>query len=313
MFSVEAVRTLNGTIEYRKDRVTGLSCRINAERIKRGIDQTPTLRYTADDCPFCPERVENVTPTFPDGNRIIHGESVTFPNLFPFASWHTVSVITRAHMVDHFTPSQIMDALRGQVESLSMREGFVSINWNFLPSAGASIAHPHLQGLVDVHPPERVRRIREGAQKYQQHTGRDYWKDLVEEERESNRYLFGDAITWLAHAVPVGEKEILGILPCVTLQDFRGLCAEFTEGILTLIDLYRAMGTHAFNMSLFFAPSVKKIGFCAFCSLIARINPNPASLSDTSFMERLHLEPLILTSPEDLAAFYHREKGNLKI
>jgi UDPglucose--hexose-1-phosphate uridylyltransferase len=307
MFSIDLEHTLNGTLEYRKDLVTGLSCRINAERIKRGIDQIPTLGYPAESCPFCPERVHQVTPTFPGGKRIVHGESITFPNLFPFAAWHTVSVITQAHMVDRFTPSQIMDALKGQVESLSMRAGFSSINWNFLPSAGASLAHPHLQGLVDPHPPERVQRVREGARKYRRRTGRNYWKDLAGEERRSERFLFGDSITWFAHPVPVGEKEILGILPCTTLQEFPLLCEEFTHGILTLIDLYRAMGTYAFNLSVFFVPVGKERDFRAFCSLIARINPNPASLSDTSFMERLHLEPLILTSPEDLAAFFRGE------
>jgi hypothetical protein len=65
-------------------------------------------------------------------------------------------------------------------------------------------------------------------------------------------------------------------------------------------------------MSVFFVPSERRKDFRAFCSLIARINPNPTSLSDTSFMERLHLEPLILTSPEDLAAFFHRERKNLR-
>jgi UDPglucose--hexose-1-phosphate uridylyltransferase len=312
MFSVEEVETQNGTIEYRRDLVTGLTCRINAERIKRGIDQTPTLRYAADECPFCPERVERVTPTFPGGNRIIHGESVTFPNLFPFAAWHTVSVVTRAHMVDRFTPKQIEDALKGQVDSLAMRKGYASINWNFLPSAGASLAHPHLQGLVDAHPSERMRRIQDGTKSFRRKTGRGFWETLLEKEKDSERYLFGDEITWLAHAVPVGEKEILGILPIATLEDFPGLHAEFTAGILTLLELYRAMGSHAFNMSVFFAPAGKTKDYHAFCSLIARINPNPASLSDTSFMERLHLEPLILTSPEDLAGFYRRERGNLR-
>ncbi|MDD1678290.1 MAG: galactose-1-phosphate uridylyltransferase [Methanomicrobiales archaeon] len=313
MFSVEEVATLNGTIEYRRDQVTGLTCRINAERIKRGIDQTPTLCYTTEGCPFCPVQVEQVTPTFQNGSRIVHGESVTFPNLFPFAAWHTVSVITRSHMVDRFTPSQIEDALRGQVESLTGRKGFASINWNFLPSAGASLAHPHLQGLVDAHPPERVRRIREGAQKYHRRTGRNFWLDLTNTEGESERFLFGDTITWIAHAVPVGEKEILGIFPGATLEEFPDHFSEFTKGILSLIDLYRAMGTHAFNLSVFFIPSGKGKDFRTFCSLIARINPNPTSLSDSSFMERLHLEPLILTSPEDLAAFFHRERGNLGI
>ncbi len=311
MFSVEAVTTLNGTIEYRTDEVTGLTCRINAERIKRGIDQPPTLKYPEDNCPFCPEQVQQVTPTFPDGRRIVYGESTTFPNLFPFASWHTVSVITRAHTVDRFTPRQIEDALNGQMESLGMRDGFASINWNFLPSAGASLAHPHLQGLVDAHPSERVRRLREGAERYQKRTGKNYWEELVTWEQGSDRHLFGDSIVWFAHAVPVGEKEILGILPVSTLREFHEIRAEFSRDILLLIDLYRAMGTYAFNMSLFFVPSEKE-GVHAFCSLIARINPNPTSLSDTSFMERLHLEPLILTSPEDLAAFFRRERGNLR-
>jgi hypothetical protein len=30
-------------------------------------------------------------------------------------------------------------------------------------------------------------------------------------------------------------------------------------------------------------------------------------MSDSSFMERLHLQPVILTSPEELAALFHAE------
>jgi len=312
MFSVEEIITLNGTLEYRKDLVTGLSCRINAERIKRRIDQAPTLVFSSDGCPFCPGQVETVTPVFPEGTRIVHGESVTFPNLFPFARWHTVTVITREHVVERFTPGQIEDALHGQIDSLLLREGYGSINWNFLPSSGASLAHPHLQGLVDTRPPERVLRVMEGGKHFRQKHGVSYWTHFCEEEKETERYLFGDNIVWIAHAVPVGEKEVLGVLPCATLEEFGDLVPEFARGLLTLIDLYQAMGTYAFNMAVFFAPSRRDRDFRTFCSLIARINPNSTSLSDSSFMERLHLEPLILTSPEDLGRFYQREKENLK-
>ena len=36
--------------------------------------------------------------------------------------------------------------------------GYKSINWNNLPSAGASITHPHLQGLADRRAPVTAER-----------------------------------------------------------------------------------------------------------------------------------------------------------
>ncbi|MDD1673511.1 MAG: galactose-1-phosphate uridylyltransferase [Methanomicrobiales archaeon] len=311
MFTVEEFNTRNGILEYRKDLVTGLSCRISAERIKRGIDQIPTLIYASDNCPFCPDSVEKVTPTFSDGTRILHGESVTFPNLFPFAAWHTVSVITRRHLVERFTPTQIEDALKGQVESLRTHHGYTSINWNYLPSSGASLVHPHLQGLVDDHPSDRVDRVLRGGEKFFKRERERYGDYLIDSEKNTDRYLFGSEIAWMAHAVPVGEKEILGILPCSTVDEFQDFITEFTKDLLTMIDLYQAMGTHAFNMSVFFVPPDETRDFSSFCSMIARINPNPSSLSDSAFMERLHLEPVILTSPEELGRFFQKERFNL--
>lgn len=307
MFSIEEVHTGEGTLQYRHDRFTGLSCRISSERIKRGIDQIPAVTYIPEGCPFCPGRVEQVTPTFADGSRIIHGESVTFPNLYPFAAWHTVTVITRDHAVERFTRQQLIDAFTGQIESLVQHEGYSSINWNFLPSSGASLAHPHLQGMVDQYPSARVRCFLEGTRKYREERGRNYWNDFREQERDSDRFLCGDDILWVASAVPVGEREVLGLLPVATLEEFTAIMPRCADGILAIIDLYRSLGTYAFNMSLFF-DAHQKGDFSAVCSMIARINPNAASLSDSSFMERLHIEPLILTSPEELAVHYRERK-----
>ncbi len=78
--------------------------------------------------------------------------------------------------------------------------------------------------------------------------------------------------------------------------------------ILEILALYRELGTYAFNMSLFFDKCGNDHGFRAFCSMISRINPNPSSTSDSAFMERLHLEPVIMTLPEDLGKFYRKEK-----
>ena len=308
MFSVREVITSRGTLQYREEHLSGLRCRISPDRLKRQIDQSLYLPSNAEGCPFCRDAVMTVTPTFPNGNRIILGESVTFPNLYPFGEGHVVTVMTREHAVVTFSRQQVVDALLSQIEALLPVGGYPSINWNFLPSAGASLVHPHMQGLSDSCPSHIVDLYLAGSNKYRKTEGRNYWDAVKEQERCSDRYLFGDEITWSAHAVPVGEREVRGILPIATLDELEPYVDLVARGILEIIALYRELGTHAFNMSLFFDKSGNNNGFRAFCSMISRINPNPSSTSDSAFMERLHLEPVIMTLPEDLGKFYRKEK-----
>src|SRR5512136_2270288 len=128
MFSVREVITSRGTLQYREEHLTGLRCRISPDRLKRQIDQALSIPSKPEGCPFCRDAVFSVTPTFPDGGRIIRGESVTFPNLFPFGEGHIVTVITRDHAVPDFTRQQIMDALLAQLDALRKTDGYASIN-----------------------------------------------------------------------------------------------------------------------------------------------------------------------------------------
>jgi UDPglucose--hexose-1-phosphate uridylyltransferase len=308
MFSVRVVVTSRGTLQYREEHFTGLRCRISPDRLKRQIDQTLYLPPNADSCPFCRDAVFSVTPTFPNGSRLIRGESVTFPNLFPFGEGHVVTVITCEHNVTVFSRQQIVDALHSQVEALRFSKGYASINWNFLPSAGASLVHPHMQGLSDSRPSRIVDCYITASEQYRRETGRNYWDAVAEEEKSSDRYLFGDEMPWFAHAVPVGEREVRGLLPISTIDEMESYIDLTAQGILEIISLYRKLGTYAFNMSLFFDNKGNDNGFRTFCSMISRINPNPSSTSDSAFMERLHLEPVILTLPEDIGTFYKKEK-----
>jgi UDPglucose--hexose-1-phosphate uridylyltransferase len=308
MFSVREVVTSRGTLQYREEHFTGLRCRISPDRLKRQIDQTLYLPPNAGSCPFCRDAVFSVTPTFPNGSRFIRGESVTFPNLFPFGEGHVVTVITIEHNVTDFSCQQITDALHSQVDALRFSKGYASINWNFLPSAGASLVHPHMQGLSDSHPSRIVDCYITASKQYRGETGRNYWDAVAEEEKSSDRYLFGDEMLWFAHAVPVGEREVRGLLPISTIDEMESYIDLTAQGILEIISLYRKLGTYAFNMSLFFDKKGNDHGFRTFCSMISRINPNPSSTSDSAFMERLHLEPVILTLPEDIGNFYKKEK-----
>jgi len=308
MFSVTEVPTPKGILQFRREELTGFTCRISPERLRRPIDQTLNISLQPGGCPFCRENIFTVTPTFPDGNRIIVGESVTFPNLYPFGKNHVVTVITREHFLETFSRKHLVDALRGQTNALRKTGGYPSINWNFLPSAGASMLHPHMQGLADPCPSQVIGRYLCASSEYRKKHKKVYWDVLCEEERISERYLFGDEIIWSAHAVPLGEREVRGILPVSSLDGFESYIDLLTRGILEILSLYRRLGTHAFNMSLFFDKAGEDHGYRAFCSFISRINPNQMSTSDSAFMERMHLEPVIFTLPEDLGKYYRKEK-----
>lgn len=309
MFTISEITVGTGILQYRQEHYTGLRCKISPERVKRHIDQSIPPHADSSGCPFCPEHVLTVTPTFSDKRRVIRGESITFPNLFPFAQWHTVTVITRQHMVLEFSLRQISDALSAQIETLQRFDGYPSINWNFLPSAGASLIHPHMQALADRHPSPIAKRYLNANASYRKDHNESYWDGVKRQEYDSERYLFGDEIFWYAHPVPLGEKEIRGILPISSIGDLENYVDQFARDMLTVISLYRKLGTLAFNMSVFFEKTGEDHGFSAFCTFISRINPNPQSTSDSAFMERLHLEPVILTLPEDLGkSFRNAEK-----
>ena len=304
MFTSTRIFNPGGFIEYRTEDLTGIRTRICPERLKRGIGTAAVPEYSAEGCPFCPEHIRTETPAFPDGSRIISGESTTFPNLYPFAAFHVVTVITTSHTVKQFTKDQIANALAGQVTALRDQGGYISINWNYLPSAGASLPHPHLQGLSDPHPDTLPGCYLETGRIYRRNHGRRYPDVLKAYEEENGRSLMGTHLFWYAHPVPIGEREIRCILPFTTIQDFPSVIECFASDLITILNFYRDLGTSAFNMAIFFGRDEDQDHFSAFCSIISRINPNPLSTSDTAFMERLHHEPVILTLPEDLAVVW---------
>lgn len=300
MFSVTEVTVGENRLELREELLTGHRCKIAPARLNRRLDTVYRPPPPAPDCPFCPDKVFSATPTFGGGDRIRIGESVTFPNLFPFAEWHTVTVITARHDAGVFSRTELLDAFSGQLRAFTGIEGYKSINWNYLPSAGASIVHPHLQGLADRRPPAIAESYLLGGVRYLIRNGCTYWDALAASECNSPRYLFGDELFWYAHHVPLGEREVRCILPVSTCEEFPPYLESFVDGLLRILSFYRELGTYAFNMSLFFDKRKNPNGFTSFCSIISRINPNASSTSDTAFMERLHLEPVILTLPEDL-------------
>jgi len=307
MFSEEIINSQNFNLHYRCETLTGFKCRISPMRLKRGIDPLLNPESSDEICHFCPEKVFTDTPVFENHKRIISGESVTFPNLYPFAKVHVVTVITKEHNPTVYTEKQISDALYGQYTALKDTTGFPSINWNHLPSAGASMIHPHLQGICDEKPTYATGIYIKESRQYLSDYNENYWNKLKDNEKRSERYLFGDRIIWSANPVPLGEKEIRAYLPISSISEFSDYIEDFSSGLKKIIDFYKELGHYAFNMTLRFDRNDSDGAFLAFASVIARINQNPRSTSDSAFMERLHLEPIVLTVPEDIGKTYREQ------
>ncbi|OPY38937.1 MAG: hypothetical protein A4E35_00163 [Methanoregula sp. PtaU1.Bin051] len=164
-----------------------------------------------------------------------------------------------------------------------------------------------MQALSDRRPSPLAKLYIDASRQYRRKHGKSYWQAIQEQEQDSERYLFNDEIFWHAHAVPIGEREVRGILPVAGIEEAGSYIDQLARDLLSVISFYRKLGTYSFNMSIFFEKKRNNRNYSAFCSFISRINPNPNSTSDSAFMERLHLEPVILTLPEDLGPYY---RGN---
>ena len=82
-------------------------------------------------------------------------------------------------LVEAFSQQQVVDALLAQIDALQHADGYASINWNFLPSAGASLVHPHMQGLSDSRPSRIVDCYINASEQFRREKGRNYWDAVV--------------------------------------------------------------------------------------------------------------------------------------
>jgi UDPglucose--hexose-1-phosphate uridylyltransferase len=300
-------------VEVREDPLTGHTARLLPPAGLMPPQDPDELRAlgerTRTGCPFCPERVEAVTPKLPpeissDG-RIRRGEALLFPNLLPYAKFSSVSVYSPERHVlqlDELTPRLVADNLAAQVAwaracmDADPSAAWVSINANHMLPSGSSIFHPHLQGAVNPTPTTMQRQLSEVPPA----RFRDY---LDHERAEGVRYLGAlDRVEWLASFAPVGPCELRAFVPGVasptSLDDET--VEELGAGISTAAGLYAELGYASFNLALYGAPPGTD-GYPLNLRMICRSSLAPFYRSDATWLERLHWEAAVDTSPEELA------------
>jgi len=312
-------------IEYREDPLTGSQSRINVQRAGRArqaqrgeADLSEAIERTAVGCFFCPENIEGRTPKFPpkicpDG-RIRRGESLVFPNLFPFAEYHAVGTLTQRHFLDldEFTPGMLMDNIVASMEYISLvyqddeKAKYPMWIWNHLPPSAASIIHPHVQVVVDRAPTPELEKLLERSEEYFRRHGRNYWRDLIEEEKEIGERYIGDndSLAVIASYAPRGNREVQMIFKGVgNLADLdERQTRDFATAITKILHCYKKMGVNSFNLITYSAPVRENPDYFRLSArIISRPIFQPFYTSDSGFMERFCDVWVIETLPEEVA------------
>jgi len=300
--------------EIRTDPLTGRNSRILffPARLFPVPDVEALKKKDIGFCPFCAENIEKITPKFnPElfsKERYRVGEAVCFPNAFPYDENGAVTVISGKHMVmiDDFTHDMIKNGILCCVEFLEdvkkMQPDavFQSINWNYLPLAGSSIIHPHLQITASSIPTNYYSDILKNIET----PGKNIFRDLVDSEiKEDERFIEGgEYFSWIIAFAPEGIFDLMAIShEYFEPADLKtGMLDELVRGIIKTINFIKYYNIISYNMSLFFMPG--NGDFIPHMRICPRTNVPPLDTSEINYMKMLHNEPMSTMKPELVAS-----------
>lgn len=289
-------------------------------------------RESEANCFLCEDRWKQTTPTYPEdlvpGGRVLVGESVLFPNLFPVSQVHAVIRVGERHHLplEDFSPSLINEAFQAAREfvgHLSHSEEavkYITLNGNHLGPAGASIMHPHFQVLGSDIPFTHLEELLTLSDEHLKRHGTCYWVDLVEKEEDLGvRFISRrGSVDWITAFSPQGTNEVLGVL--TGKRDFLEMDAhdfsDLSEGLSAVLQGYATLGLSTFNFTLYSSGvGDGDDAFRCFLRIISRQNLYENYRTDDYFLQKLLRNEIILCTPENLAsrlrmAFTPLEKTN---
>lgn len=308
-------------VEVRADPLTGHTSRL-IERFGAFPPSRPDVSELIEksrNCFFCAGKVETVTPkilpAISEEERISVGEALLFPNLAAYSKYNAVGIFSKDHFIEigDFTPELIANNLRAHCKYIRLVAAYdssikyCSINGNYLPPAGSSVVHPHLQSAVDPLPTNQEQELIHASQGYCGEHGRSFWEDLAQAEKENGERFIADIgdVTWLASFAPIGFSEVRAVvsgkmgIPDLLHSDIDAL----GKGISNVLRYYSDQNINSFNLAIYSGPLKGDARhFRVNLRIIARSSLEPWYRSDATFFERLHWEPVSDRRPEILAS-----------
>lgn len=302
-------------VEVREDPLSGRQTRIVPDNFLLPEDEPDLDQVVSDDegCFFCPGMVGEATPAYPDFvgmDRGSVGEATSFPNLNPYGAHSNVVVLTEDHYVpiDEFRTDIFADGLEAAMEYIvavfehDETADVASVNMNFLRPAGSSIIHPHIQTVVDGRGTNAQRHRFEAARRYYDQHGSEYYGDLLDRERDGDRYIASTgSVDWLAPFAPRHHRHVLGVADDVATPDpDSATVSDLAAGIVSVLDYYGDVGLNSFNLGLHLVDEDEAIR--PTIDIVARSVFEEYYWSDATFFETIHDEGVVDVAPETYAS-----------
>jgi galactose-1-phosphate uridylyltransferase len=306
--------------EVRYDPLTGQSTRILYYPIGKlnPPDYSDLASKTkAAGCPFCPDLLERLTPKFPpeisSEGRFVKGESTIFPNMFPYGKHSAVGIFSGEHYVklDQFETKMLADGFANAADYLwavkrnDTGAKYASINWNYMPIAGASIIHPHLQIIASSEASNYQALACRSAETYFSQNHSNYYYDLIAKEKELNQRYIGQTatITWLSAFAPQGQMDIYAIFAdCHGLEQITPTHWEgFSQGLIYIMRYLLQNDFISFNLAVYVTMEESNKD-AVHARLIPRTTLGLVGTNDINYFKVLHNEALSLKNPEEAAS-----------
>lgn len=272
---------------------------------------------TKKGCPFCLPSVLTSTPEFPtelvSEGRIREGDAVTFPSLFAHIEYNAVTALTPNHLLklDEFTPELLKNGIRAslkyinKVHSRNPDVKYAALVLNYLPPAGSTVVHPHMQALASSIPIQRLIELLDASLAYFGESRSNYWMDIIEiEKKTGERYIAKTGTCqWLVPFSPKGFYEINGILPekknllDLTEDDVLSLA----DGLSRILRYYKDNGAWSFNVAIYSGPlGAKSEHFSVNLKIVARYGFRSKWVNDRWALPFLLNESEVFEAPEAL-------------
>lgn len=309
-------------IEVRTHPISGRHSRITHSRsLERepSADQLPPPPSDALNtfaCPFCmphrPDRTPRLDPALSPSPTLKRGSSVLFPNLFPYGPYSAVSLFDDRHFVEIGNASTVSYAqcfancadYLAAVKSQDPHAVYMAIVQNFLPAAGGSLVHPHLQVHADRVPSNHHRFYCVRAGEHFRRWGSLLFSDYLALEKANQARTIGQTgpWQWLAAFAPEGFFEVWGILPGVTslLDVTDAHWRDLARGVINTQRFYRSLHRNSYNLGVLSIETEDNV-LELRCVLMARSNYAPWVRSDHTSYEVMLGDMATFTSPEQTA------------
>ncbi|MBO0600088.1 hypothetical protein I2483_00280 [Sporosarcina sp. E16_3] len=303
--------------EIRMDPLTGETSRIifDPGAPFTSTDYSEQAKQTeGTKCPFCPENVHTFTPKFPndliENGRIIQGEAVVFPNLFPYSKHNAVVSMCDQHYVklDEFTAPMIANSFSAahnyltKVITQDRETAYASINWNYLPPSGGSILHPHIHVLASEMPTNYQLIALASSEQFHTETDNNYYDSLIETERKIDERFIATvgSIDWVHAFAPKSHTDFIGVLDVSSLDELNdNNWQDLAESLTHFFRYFESIGIASFNLGLFI-PVSKNSSERVHVRIVPRLTMGTLQTSDMNVFNFLHGEPLCLKVPEEI-------------